>query len=150
MSVMKSLASGLVGSATLTAIHQGAKRYIDHAPHVDAIGRRAIAKGITRLGGTPPEGDRLQNMALAGDLASNAAYYALVNVGHPRYRLLRGAALGLIGGLGAVVLPKPLGLGKQPGQRTPRTQLLTIAWYTLGGLAAALAAEALSDDDDNA
>ena len=135
MSVLKTLASGLIGSATLTAVHQGAKRFIPNAPHVDAIGRRAVARGIRALGGTPPRGQRLHNTALAGDLLSNALYYSLMDMGHPRHRVLRGALLGLVGGLGAVFLPERMGLGRQPGERWPRTPLMTVAWYTLGGVA---------------
>jgi hypothetical protein len=143
MSALRSLASGLVGSATLTLVHQGAKRFIDGAPQVDAIGRRAVAKGVRAAGGTPPRGRRLHNAALVGDLVSNAAYYALVNAFAPRNRVARGAFLGLIAGVGAVTLPQRMGLGEQPGRRTPQTQLLTIAWYTLGGLAAAVASRAI-------
>jgi hypothetical protein len=142
MPLLQSLAAGFVGSSALTLIHQTAQKYIPHAPHVDAIGRRAIARSARAAGLTPPRGQALQNTALVGDLLANAAYYALVDAGPARTRIARGALLGLAGGLGAVLLPKPLGLGRQPGQRTPYTQALTVAWYTLGGLAAAAAAEA--------
>jgi len=135
MSVLKTLASGLIGSATLTAVHQGAQRFIPNAPHVDAIGRRAVARGIRALGGTPPQGRRLHDTALVGDLLSNALYYGLMDVGHPRHRIARGALLGLVGGLGAAFLPQRLGLGRQPHERRPRTPLMTVAWYTLGGIA---------------
>jgi len=141
MSLLKSLASGLIGSATLTVVHQGAKRFIPNAPHVDAIGRRAVARGIRALGGTPPRGRRLHDTALAGDLLVNALYYGLMDAGHPRHRIARGAALGLVGGLGAVFLPQRLGLGHQPHERWPRTPLMTVAWYTLGGVAAAAVRE---------
>jgi hypothetical protein len=135
MSVLKTLASGLIGSATLTAVHQGAQRLLPNAPHVDAIGRRAVSRGIRALGGTPPRGRQLHNTALVGDLVSNALYYGLMDVGRPRHRVARGALLGLVGGLGAVFLPQRLGLGRQPHERWPRTPLMTVAWYTLGGVA---------------
>jgi hypothetical protein len=141
MSLVKTLASGLIGSATLTAVHQGAKRLIPNAPHVDAIGRRAVARGIRALGGSPPRGQRLHNTALVGDLLSNALYYGLMDVGRPRHRIARGALLGLVGGLGAVLLPDRLGLGRQPRERWPRTPVMTVAWYTLGGVAAAAVRE---------
>jgi hypothetical protein len=62
-----------------------------------------------------------------------------VGVGRPQGALLRGAALGLAAGLGAVFLPGPLGLGEAPSNRTPATTAMTIGWYLIGGLAAALA-----------
>jgi hypothetical protein len=41
------------------------------------------------------------------------------------------------------VLPGPLGLGEAPSNRTPQTQLMTVAWYTAGGLVAGVVARAL-------
>jgi hypothetical protein len=87
-------------------------------------------------------------MALAGDLVSNSLYYSLVGVGDPRHALRRGAILGLLGGLGAALLPPMLGLGRKPVQRTPQTMAMTVAWYTLGGLAAAATQMVLNDDSD--
>ncbi len=49
-------------------------------------------------------------------------------------------------GLGAVALPKPLGPGRQPGQRTPMTQAMTVAWYVAGALAAAATYRSLARD----
>jgi hypothetical protein len=51
----------------------------------------------------------------------------------------------MLAGVGAVVLPPLLGLGQQPGRRTPWTELMTVAWYTAGGVAAAAVAERLDD-----
>ncbi len=68
---------------------------------------------------------------------TNTLYYSLVGVDGNKGTLLRGALLGGIAGVGAVLAPEPLGLGKQPSARTPATQVMTIAWYVIGGLAAA-------------
>jgi hypothetical protein len=91
----------------------------------------------------PPRGDARYRWSLAGDVVSNASYYALVAAGQGRRPVLRGAALGLAAGLGAAFLPGPLGLGRQPGSRPPETPLLTVAWYTLAGLAAGTTFRAL-------
>ena len=39
-------------------------------------------------------------------------------------------------GVGGVALPGLFGLGEVPGNRTPQTQVMTVAWYTVGELAA--------------
>ena len=149
MDLARSLAAGLTGAATLTLVHQTAKPLIPHAPRVDAIGRRAVVKTFRAAGRRPPNQRAQQNIALAGDLISNALYYSLVEIGHPRNRLTRGAILGVLAGLGAAFLPRRIGLGRQPQQRAPITHLLTIAWYALGGLAAAAAAQALDSGRDH-
>jgi hypothetical protein len=92
----------------------------------------------------PPVDVELHDLALAGDLVSNSVYYALVGVGDPRHVWQRGALLGLAAGVGAVALPGPLGLGHSPSERTPQTQVMTVAWYLAGGLAAAAAFELLN------
>ncbi|HEY1012794.1 MAG TPA: hypothetical protein VGE07_08840 [Herpetosiphonaceae bacterium] len=145
MGLIKSLASGLIGSAALTAVHETARRTLPHAPRMDVIGMRALARALKGAGQRPPDRDTLFNLTLAGDVVSNGAYYSLVNLGRPEGRWWRGGALGLLAGLGSALLPEPLGLGEQTGQRRPWTQILTVAWYLIGGLAAAAAARRLGD-----
>src|SRR5512146_1182955 len=80
------------GAATLTAVHQAAQRTVPHAPRVDVTGRPAIAKSLSEAGVRPPRGKRLDNAALAGDLVSNAAYYAMLGLSSRRH-LWRNATL---------------------------------------------------------
>jgi hypothetical protein len=105
---------------------------------MDILGARGLKKvlGFTRL--PKPKGQALFEATLLADLVSNAATYALVGSG--KRAPLKGAILGLALGVGAVTLPGPLGLGKVPGRRSPRTESLTVALYTLGGLVAGIVA----------
>jgi hypothetical protein len=138
--VLTALGSGLAGAAALTAIHETARRIDpDDAPRMDTYGRRAIAAGFRAVGAEPPHYEALQGMALAGDLLTNAAFYTLVAAGSPTTETawVRGAALGAAAGIGAVVLPPLMGLGRKPRGTTPATQAMTVAWYLAGGLAAA-------------
>jgi len=137
--VLHALASGVAGAAALTAVHETARRTIPRAPRMDIIGRRGIARSMRAVGVEPPKGQALQTTALVGDLVSNSLFYSLIGLGSrrpgPTWR--RGLLLGLAAGIGAAVLPPLLGLGRQPGRRGPFTHLLTITWYTLGGVVAA-------------
>jgi hypothetical protein len=140
MRVVAALVSGAVGAATLTLVHEVARRMTPSAPRVDILGMRALARTFRLLGQSPPPRKRLFRETLAGDLVSNAAYYSVIGLGDPQKAWRRGIMLGLGAGVGAVVLPKPLGLGTQPQARTPLTALLTVVWYLVGGLAAAAVA----------
>jgi hypothetical protein len=138
--VLTALGSGLAGAATLNVIHETVRRLRpEDAPRMDVLGRRSIARGMELVGVTPPSKDTLQGLTLAGDLVSNALYYAMIGVGspEPQHALIRGAALGAAAGIGAVVLPPVIGLGSAPSRRTPQTKVMTVAWYLAGGLAAA-------------
>lgn len=143
MNIFLAMASGAAGAVTLNVIHETARHLIPEAPHVQRVAMRAIARPMRRLGRTPPGEERLYLWAMAGDLVSNALYYSMVGLGRPRHPWARGAVLGLAGGLGAVALPGPLGLGSEPVARSPATRVMTVAWYTLGGLAAAAAFQSL-------
>ena len=106
---------------------------------------RAITRGTnaaqaaSAVGDVPePSNPALYNMALAGDLVFNSAYYSLATT------WTRGAALGLLAGVGALVLPKRMGLGDPPKSELLSNQLMTVAWYVVGGLAAAWTAQCLA------
>jgi hypothetical protein len=137
MSLTKAFLSGVAGAVALTAVHQTARRLTDDAPRMDLLGMRALAQIFEAAGRTPPPRDTLYDLTLGGDLASNALYYSLVGAGEEGGEWRRGAFLGLAAGVGAVVLPPVLGLGSAPSRRTTATAAMTVAWYTLGGLAAA-------------
>lgn len=137
MRIGKAFFSGAVGAIALTALHEMARRLLPSAPRIDILGMRALASLFRLFGQRPPPRKRLFHQTLLGDLLSNTAYYSLVGLGNPRTAWRRGVVLGLGAGVGAVALPKPLGLGTEPQARTPLTAALTMAWYLVGGLVAA-------------
>jgi hypothetical protein len=128
-------ASGITGAVTLTLVHEAARRFLPNAPRMDVLGMRAIARGLSQLHEPPPAEQDLFKYSLVGDIISNSLYYSLIGTGRKAW--WRGAALGLAAGVGGVLLPGPLGLGAEPSGRTPQTKVMTVAWYLLGGLAAA-------------
>lgn len=131
-------AIGLAGAVTVTLLNETVRRALPHAPRIEVIGERALAGSLDALGVDPPHGAALYRWTLLGDLVSNTVYFGLVGLGARQGAWERGGALGLAAGVGAVVLPRPLGLGRQPGARFPVTPLLTVGWYLAGGLVSAL------------
>ena len=130
------LLSGLVGAVTVTVLNETVRRTIPHAPRLEVLGERALSATLTGVGVKPPRSEALFYSTLAADLISNALYYSLVAMGRPERALALGAGLGLAAGVGAVVLPKPLGIGEQPDSKNPQTPALTVLWYLTGGIAA--------------
>jgi hypothetical protein len=110
---------------------------------MDVIGERALAGTLQASGMEQPHGRDLFRQTLIAELLSNTLYYCLVGAGSRGRSWGRGALLGLLAGLGAVVLPPRMGLGRSPGEKRPVTPLMTVAWYTAGGLAAAAVAKLL-------
>jgi hypothetical protein len=138
--LLRALGPGFVGALSLTIVHQGARSVLKHPPRMDVLGMRSLKKISKWLGVRPAHGRTLYLQSLVGDLLSNTLYYALVATGRPRRLYLKGALLGALAGLGAVVLPPYLGLGERPSRARRSTAFLTVAWYTLGGLGSAHAA----------
>jgi hypothetical protein len=136
--------AGMVGAIALTAVHQFAQRVTNDAPRMDVLGERAIAKTVLARGGTLPLQPTLHRWALAGDLAANSAYYSLVACGRDAGSWTRAVALGLAAGAGALVLPKRMGLGKPPRSEHVANQVMTVAWYLVGALAAAAAGRVMT------
>ena len=137
------LIAGICGAVALTAVHQLARRVTDDAPRMDVLGERAIARTVRAAGGTLPMQPTLHRWALAGDLVANSAYYSLVACGRDTHMWTRAIAMGLAAGAGALVLPRRIGLGDAPKRDHLPNQIMTVAWYLVGGLAAACAGRAL-------
>ncbi len=139
------LVSGMAGAVALTTVHQTALLITDSAPRMDVVGMRALARGAAAAGFELPHGHKgLYGATLAGDLICNAAYYSLATT------YVRGAALGLAAGLGALLLPERMGLGTPPKSERLSNQVMTVAWYLIGGLAAAATAQCLTSRRERA
>lgn len=134
--ILRSFIGGIVGAAALNIIHQTVAKVDPDAPRVDLVGEEALSKGLRQAGISPPAGNTLFTATLAADLLSNAAYFSLAGLARKKHVLGTGTAIGLAAGIGALTLTEPLGLNDAPVTRTPKTKILTVAWYTIGGLVA--------------
>ncbi|MBD5655595.1 MAG: hypothetical protein IAI50_10530 [Candidatus Eremiobacteraeota bacterium] len=136
---MKSpLLAGAVGAVTTNLLHEIVRRSVPDAPRVDLLGMQALSK-LVATQTEPPKGRNLYFLTLAGDLLSNAVYFSLIGIGPRAHAVKLGMFVGTLAGIGAVVLPGPLGLSETPTSRTRKTEMLTVALYAAGGLATGIA-----------
>lgn len=136
------LTAGLAGALALTLVHETARRLRpEDAPRMDVLGMRGLRKLLGKADLPQPEENTLFNLTMVGDVVSNSLYYSLIDTG--RQAVPQGLLFGLAAGIGGVLLPGPLGLGTAPSGRTPQTKIMTVAWYTLGGLVTGLAGRAI-------
>jgi hypothetical protein len=142
MKLLPSLAAGFAGAIALTALHEVARRLRPHdAPRMDVLGERGLRKILDLADLPQPTEGVAYTATMLGDILSNGLYYTLAGSG--KHSLQRGLLLGVAAGAGGVLLPGPMGLGEAPSNRTPQTQAMTVAWYTVGGLVAGAVAQAL-------
>jgi hypothetical protein len=149
MKVSAALAGGLAGTLTVASLHEALRRVTPDAPRMDILDMELIRKGLKSMNKDVPEEAKLQRWAVGGELFADTAYYGLAGMGGKKSVWLRGAVLGLIAGVTAVVLPKPFGLPEEPSNKTLGTQLMTIGLYLMGGLAAAAVAQLVDNAQNN-
>ena len=137
MKPLTALGGGLAGAAAVTIIHESVRRLVPQAPRMDLLEMNAISKGYHAAGRRAPQPQKLFAMALVGDLVSNALYYSLAGIGKDKNVYLRSSILGLAAGIGAVVLPGPLGLEERHSNRTLSTKLMTVGLYVAGSIVSA-------------
>jgi hypothetical protein len=101
---------------------------------MDLLGMNAISKGLKATGVDSPGRNSLYTLAMAGDIIGNSLYYSLAGVGKEKNVWVRSAALGLAAGIGAVVVPGPLGLQKRHSNRSLTSKLITVGLYVTGAL----------------
>jgi hypothetical protein len=143
--MMKAGSAGAAGAVVTNVLHETIRRTSPEAPRVDLLGMQGIARAMKSLGIEGPKGRALYGTTLATDLLSNGAYFALVAAGKEN-ALLAGALLGLAAGVGAVILPGPMGFSAETTARTPFTAAVSVLLYTAGGITAGLVYNALSQE----
>jgi hypothetical protein len=143
----KAVAAGAAGAATTTVLHEVTRHLVPDAPRVDLLGMQGISRAARAAGTEGPHGAALFVTTMAADLVSNSLYYAGVGLAPRRRAVPLALLLGAVAGIGAVVLPKPLGFSDVTTNRTARTRLLAAALYTLGGLACGLTYRGLCEPD---
>jgi hypothetical protein len=148
MKLTQSLLAGLAGAVALNIIHEVVRKFDKDAPQVQLIGEEGLSKSLKKMGITPPKGNKLYAATLASDLVSNALYFSKIGTGNKKNLLFRGLTHGALAGFGALTLTKPLGLSDAPVTKTSKTKVLTVAWYTLGGIVTAMVLEKLRNRDN--
>jgi hypothetical protein len=134
---------GIAGAVALTLLNEGVKKVDKNAPRLDLLGQNALAKLMKGNNILPQAAQKL--FPLAGDLLTNSMFFGMARGNGTGNTYVRGALLGLSAGIGALTLPKPLGLEEKHTNENSHKALLTIAWYVIGGLVAAAVINAIDE-----
>jgi len=137
MSTAKNIVAGIGGAIALNILHESLKHCNNDMPRIDLLGEEALQKVLNRFGKEITNENELYAATLAGDLFSNSAYYSLIGAAGKKNVWPAAVALGLAAGIGAIVLPKPMGLNPQPVAHNTKAKALTIAYYLTGALVTA-------------
>ncbi|MDN3722773.1 hypothetical protein QRD02_00135 [Aequorivita sp. SDUM287046] len=148
MRKLKNLLAALGGALTLNILHETLKNKAAYMPRVDLLGEEAIQKTLHQFDTTIEDKPTLYKATLAADIVGNTLYYSMIGMGGREHLWKRAIFYGLSAGVGAVVLPKPLGLNPKPVTKNTKTQVLTIAYYLTGGLATGLILNAITEDEE--
>ena len=134
MGKIANLIAGLGGAVVLNILHESLKNKGSGMPHIDRLGKEALQKSLGYLGTGIQDENTLYLSTLAGDIAGNAVYYSLIG-GKNSLIWPKAVMFALAAGVGAVTLPKPMGLNPAPVSRNAKSTVLTIVYYMTGALA---------------
>jgi hypothetical protein len=130
----QSLIAGLAGALAVNLVHEATRKAAGgnpppaRVPRLDRLGQEGLARGMRMVGMEPPApGPKRYWAAMAGDVATNAALYAVAT--RSRNPLTRGVVAGTAG----LVLPKLAGMQRHTGT-TKRVKAMTFADYAIGGI----------------
>lgn len=144
MGLIKNLTAGLLGSLAMNILHESLRKYETNVPKINLLGEEALNKTLIGIGQTPiTNEDELYRATLKADLISNTVYYSLIG-GKSKYIWPKAIFFGLSAGIGAIKLPKPLGLDPEPVAATDQIKVLTVAYYLFGALVTGLVLKTLT------
>lgn len=134
MSTLNNLLAGLGGAIALNILHETFKRAGADMPRIDKLGEEALQKGLAKTGNKIDNNDSLYRATLGADILSNTLYYSTIGAGNSNNIWPRAVFMGASAGIGAVTLPKHMGLDDAPVARTSKTKALTVGYYLFGAL----------------
>lgn len=124
----KKILAGLGGALALNLVHEMVRKNFDNVPEVNKVGEEALNKALETMDLKITDQDQLYIATLAGDVVSNGIYYAATATSG--FNLASGVAAGI----GAVVLPKNMGLDDSPVAETTQKKLMTVGYYLFGAV----------------
>jgi hypothetical protein len=134
--ISSAISGGLLGALALTLLHEGVRKIDKDNSTVDSLGMNALSKILKGFkDSTLTEEQELFELTHVGEVLSNALYFSIAGFGSKKNLMLRSALLGLTAGLGALVLPRYLGI--EENGRSNKSKILTITRYLAGSLLAA-------------
>jgi hypothetical protein len=133
----QSLLGGLAGSILVNVLAEGIRKNFRTTPRLDKYGKQGLDRITEGMGiGRLPEGPRYWT-ALAGDLAINTLVFALSGAGSRKRTIPQGLALGAVMAGTMMLAAKPAGIDPDTTGENKKEKGMTVAYYLLGGLAAA-------------
>jgi hypothetical protein len=136
--ISSAIGGGLLGALALTLLHEGVRKMDKDNLTIDSLGLNALSKILKGFrDSTLTAEQELFELTHTGEVLSNALYFSIAGMGSKKNLMLRSALLGLTAGLGALVLPRYLGI--EENGRSNKSKILTISRYLLGSLLTATA-----------
>ncbi|WP_295233325.1 hypothetical protein [uncultured Chryseobacterium sp.] len=124
----KKILAGLGGAIALNLLHETIRKNFNNVSEVNKVGEEALNKALDKADMKITNPDQLYAATLAGDVISNGIYYATTATSSFNI------ASGLLAGIGAVALPKKMGLDDDPVAETTEKKVMTVAYYLFGAV----------------
>jgi len=126
--MFKKILAGIGGAIVLNIVHETIRKNFKNVPRINELGEEALLKLTSNTPINITGKDNLYAATLVGDIVSNGIYYATTATKND-------LSSGLMAGISAIMLPKPLGLNEQPVAENMQKKAMTVGYYILGACA---------------
>lgn len=123
----KKILAGFGGAIALNILHETIRKNFSNVPHINEVGEEALLKLTDHTSLNITGEKNLYAATLVGDIVSNGLYYATTATNH-------NLTSGLLAGVGAIALPKKMGLNDEPVAANNKKKAMTIGYYVFGAL----------------
>lgn len=123
----KKIIAGLGGAIALNILHETIRKNFDDVPHINELGEEALVKVMDKTSINITGENSLYTTTLVGDIVSNGVYYATTATKND-------LTSGLLAGVGAIMLPKKIGLNDEPVASNNKKKAMTVGYYIFGAL----------------
>ena len=123
----KKILAGFAGAIALNILHETIRKNFDNVPEINKLGEEALLKMTDNTPINITGEKNLYAATLVGDIVSNGMYYATTAT-------KSNLTSGLLAGVGAIVLPKKMGLNENPVASNNKKKIMTVGYYVFGAL----------------
>ncbi|CAD7798343.1 hypothetical protein CHRY9390_00322 [Chryseobacterium aquaeductus] len=123
----KKILAGFAGAIALNILHETIRKNFDNVPEINKLGEEALLKMTDNTPINITGENNLYAATLVGDIVSNGMYYATTAT-------KSNLTSGLLAGVGAIVLPKKMGLNENPVASNNKKKIMTVGYYVFGAL----------------
>lgn len=135
MSLLNKSIAGLVGSVSLTIVHQLFKKYLVGAPNLDQIGEEIVENSLKAVDAPKTDEESVFAAAMGGNILSNAVLFSTLATSVSTSQILtKTLGTGFLGAAGSMGIADKLLGSSNDATETNQQKWMTAGYYLFGAV----------------